>query len=240
MNLVCSNCGKREGPTATYCRDCYTVFPFEARAAAQRGRERRDSLGAWKWLPVLALVAGGVIFTRLDFEAPPPPEEEMPEPVATQSAPAKHRPPRTFGDADQAWSTLKEHAPTPGAGGGRARQARVRGAGKQAEKFAIAPSIAAASQYVGWVLGSDTELACPSVRPCPATISFGSGDQGSYAVERWEGTSNNVVPADARASRLLNRNFSGTMKMKLPEGRVRSVEIEKRASRWSFSGSGDS
>lgn len=232
--LTCANCGKKEGPTATYCRDCYTVFPFEVRAAALRGQEKRRGIGAWKWLPVIALFIGGIVLFQFDFGQPAQPDEPEEEKRDEKATPAPRASrPAARKNQEPAWADLKDRKLPPRSGeGGRLGRAKQ----KRNEAFVIAPSIAATSRYVGWVLKSDTELACPSARPCAAAIKFSSGERGAYAIERWEGTSNNVVPADAQASHLLNVHEKGRLDMQLPDGRTRSVDMEKKSNRWLFSG----
>lgn len=230
MYLVCSNCGKKEGPTATYCRDCYTVFPFEKRASALKGQERKKGLGYWKLLPVAALFAGGTLLLQLDFRQSAPPEKTRW--FEATAAPDRPRPAQSYStDASEAsWQNLRSN----GAGH------RPKGRGRGVERLkgesgsTDAPSVAARSRYVGWVLRSDSELSCAAPNPCPATIRFSSGDWASYAVERWEGTSNTIVPADEKASRLLNHEEEATLDMKLPSGKTRSVSMERKANQWAF------
>jgi len=235
VNLICANCGKKEGPDATYCRDCYTVFPAEVRAAANRPVKRSGTPAAWKLVPVVAIFVLAFLYTQVDFGTKPPKE-----------APVPAKP-------DDPWApgAKAEQAGSPDLAAGKARgladQARSNLGGGHGDGFEklggrpnprIAEAIRAANQYLGWVLQSDAELACPSGDPCAATIKFASGDEGSYYVERYIGTSNTVIPANDEASRLLATNTEGVLEMKLPGGAKRSTALEKSASRWSFGTSG--
>lgn len=230
MNLICSNCGKTEGPSATYCRDCYTVFPAEVRASANRAIQKSASLAAWKWVPVVALVVGGFLLTQVEYGDTKKVEEAIAakpaDPWARESKTERARPSdraagKGPGIADAVQSDF-------GAAGGASLD-EVAG-----RKPRVSAAIRAANQYLGWVMQSDAELACPSRDPCQATIRFGSGEHGSYFVERYVGTTNTVIPANDEASRLLATHRDGTLEMKLPSGQTRSVGVEKRSSRWAF------
>ena len=93
MSLVCSKCRKKAEITATYCRDCYTVFPFEQRQAALNGRRRRTDLSALKWVPAILLVGGAIWFARSEPTGGPrsevraaPAKDDRPTTVAERAA----------------------------------------------------------------------------------------------------------------------------------------------------------
>lgn len=75
MSLVCPTCSKRAERDARYCRDCYTVFPFEMRISKTR-RKERDSTNAWTAIPLILLIAGGVWAYQTGLGEPDKEEEK--------------------------------------------------------------------------------------------------------------------------------------------------------------------
>jgi hypothetical protein len=202
MSLVCSKCSKRAEISATYCRDCYTVFPFEQRQAALNGRRRRTELSALKWVPAIVLVGGAIWFARSESTDVPP--TSVP-PTEASAAPAKDDRPTTVA-------------------GRAAREDPYVAPPRKSE----APR---RDSYASWALLLDEAVDCPAGNPCRGEIRFAGGASAEILIRNGDGLARRLTAADAASDVLLRRRDRGRLHVNRRGGDL-WANAEKRGAVW--------
>lgn len=243
MALICPTCSRRAEITARYCRDCYTVFPSNARSSAKP--QQAETSAIWKYLPLVLLAAGGAWFIPL--ENTPPTTAAVNDPWS--QAPAVAEPQSSSSAKVESSASTRQTATATsassdgsGTAGGRSigSDGCTSGPGPNAcpDLFSKAPlgtaeqrkarssPSAEAGETAALVLPSKADLPCPPGETCPVVVRFSSGESATY-IARGGGSSRTLVPADDRAAALLKKHGQATAEIRTRSGSVRAVSVRK-------------